>query len=62
MTRYSCERCGDCGQGLTWIEIAFGRFADPVCGACLQKRIPTIDLDAMTLEECEAADRDISGE
>ena len=38
LPRYTSERCGDCGQGLTWIEIAFGRIADPVCGACLLKR------------------------
>lgn len=29
------ERCGDCGKSLHWIEIAFGRFNDPVCGRCL---------------------------
>ena len=38
MTRYTSEWCNDCGQGLTWIEIAFGRVADPVCGPCLQVR------------------------
>lgn len=36
--RYNSVRCGDCGRGLTSIEIAFGRFNDPVCGRCLQSR------------------------
>lgn len=39
LQRYACERCADCGRGLTWIEIAFGKFGDPVCGRCLQLRI-----------------------
>lgn len=38
MNRYTCERCGDCGRGLTFIEIGFGRVNDPVCGRCLMKR------------------------
>lgn len=38
LPRYHDVRCGDCGQGLTWIEIAFGRFLDPVCGPCLLSR------------------------
>lgn len=47
LPRYSSVRCGDCGQGLTWIEIAFGRFFDPVCGACLLKRRTTHTETAM---------------
>ena len=38
LEQYSSERCGDCGQGLNWIEIAFGRVSDPICGKCLKKR------------------------
>lgn len=38
MDRHSCERCAECGRGLTWIEIAFGRLGDPVCGRCLIER------------------------
>ena len=38
LLRYACERCNQCSRRLTWIEIAFGRVGDPVCGACLLKR------------------------
>jgi len=66
LERYPNNPCGDCGRGLTWIEIAFGRAFDPVCGACLIKRRaaqePRINLDTLTLEECEEIDRQISGE
>lgn len=37
----STERCATCGRALTWLEIAFGRFNDPVCGKCLGER-PTV--------------------
>ncbi len=51
MQRYTSERCGTCGQGLTWIEIAFGRFLDPVCGACLRLR-PNQGLSAPPCPHC----------
>lgn len=38
MQRSTSERCGTCGYGLTWIEIAFGQIGDPVCGRCLKAR------------------------
>jgi len=52
LTRYASERCGDCSRGLTWIEIAFGRFNDPVCGACLIKREQKAHLKSECDEYC----------
>lgn len=46
MRRYTSERCGDCGKDLTWIEIAFGRIFDPVCGACLIRRRAIVNPEA----------------
>ncbi len=38
LARYNECRCGQCGRGMTWIEIAFGSFFDPICGPCLVVR------------------------
>ena len=39
LQRYSDVRCHECGQGLTFIEVALGRSDDKVCGHCLMNRI-----------------------
>lgn len=59
LLRYATERCRDCGRGLTWIEVAFGRAGDPVCGRCLMVRRGDKyrDGSAPTFPESELGDR-----
>lgn len=59
MRLHTCEHCREKSATALWL---WSRCPYCRCVATVDPRSPTIDITRMTAEQCERADRDISGE